>query len=76
MNRAVWVVALNAIMQTAAGNGTFGFADGAFDKLSPPIYEREARLENVVRSLHQPLDSSQIVCIRTGLQNSKGKCTN
>lgn len=44
MNRAVWVVALNAIMQTTAGaNGTFSFAPGAFDKLSPPIHESDVR---------------------------------
>lgn len=42
MNRAMWVVALNAIMQTtASANGTFAFAPGAFDKLTPPVYERD-----------------------------------
>lgn len=44
MNRAVWVVALNAIMQTAAAaEGGFSFAAGAFDQLSPPIHESDVR---------------------------------
>ena len=45
MNRAVWVVALNAIMQTkATADGGFSFAPGAFDQLSPPIHESDVRL--------------------------------
>jgi hypothetical protein len=44
MNRAVWVVALNAIMQTTAtAEGGFSFAPGAFDQLSPPIHESDVR---------------------------------
>lgn len=44
MNRAVWVVALNAIMQTtAAANGSFSFAAGAFDHLSPAIHDSDVR---------------------------------
>jgi hypothetical protein len=51
MNRAVWVVALNAIMQTtAAADGGFSFAPGAFNQLSPPIHESDVRPQSLLCS--------------------------
>jgi len=43
MNRAVWVVSLNTIMQIDAVGDAFLLPQGAFDKITPPIYERHVR---------------------------------
>lgn len=62
MNRAVWNVALNAIMQ-ASGNGTnFRLPTGAFDKLTPPIYERDVRHLTLARVQLLPGSPTPLFC--------------